>query len=193
MKVKADLKEAKDAMARLGRLTPELEKSLDSWKNESVRELKVRARDMRKVDWRKAGGAGGLASSIGGKRERTGRGISVVVGSGVFAPEVPYALIQERGGTVRPKRAQWLAIPFRNVKGFPREYRDTFFAKSKKGNLILFQKQGKGGKKPLFSMKKEVTIPASKWFSSTMEKQRQKLETILNERVILENLGVKTS
>jgi len=130
-----------------------------------------------------------LAKSIGGKKSRTAAGLNVVVGSGVFAPEVPYALIQELGGTVTPKRRDWLAIPFRGVKGFPREYQNTFFAKSKRGNLILFQKRGKD-KEPLFAMKKEAKIPASKWFSSVMDKQKEKLATMLSENNILARLGV---
>ena len=187
MKVKADLKEAKDAMARLGRLTPELEKQLDNWKNESVRELKYQARGMRKTVWRKTGA---LAKSIGGKKIRNTSGINIIVGSGVFAPEVPYALLQEDGGTITPKKRDWLAIPFRGVKGFPREYRDTFFAFSKNKNLILFQKLGKHGKRPLFALKKEVNIPASKWFSSVMDKQKEKLAVMLSENNILARLGV---
>jgi len=190
MRIKADFKEAKAEMEKLSRLTPELERRLDNWKNESVRELKQRAKAMRKVEWRKTGK---LATSISGKRTRTAKGIQVIVGSGVFSPEVPYSVIQEKGGTVRPKRAKFLAVPFEGVKGFPREYHDTFFAKSKRGNLILFQKHGRGGMQPLFSMKKQVKVPASKWFSSTMEKQRQKLEAMLGEKVILNNLGVKSS
>ena len=78
----------------------------------------------------------------------------------------PYAKIQEYGGTIRPKNAQWLAIPLDAAKtgagvarGGPRDYQNTFFATSKKGNLILFQKDAGGGIIPLFVMKKEVTIP----------------------------------
>lgn len=186
MRIKADFSEAKKEMAALSKLSPELEKQLDNWKNESVRELKYQARRMNKADWRKTGN---LARSIGGKKGRTATGLNVVVGSGVFAPEVPYALIQELGGTVTPKRRDWLAIPFRGIKGFPREYQDTFFAHSKRGNLILFQKQGKG-KKPLFAMKKEAKVPASRWFSSVIGKQREKLAAMLSENNILARLGV---
>jgi hypothetical protein len=186
MKIRADFSEAKKDIEALSKLSPELEKELDNWKNESVRELKYQARRMNKADWRKTGA---LAKSIGGKKSRTAAGLNVVVGSGVFAPEVPYALIQELGGTVTPKRRDWLAIPFRGVKGFPREYQDTFFAKSKRGNLILFQKRGKD-KEPLFAMKKEAKIPASKWFSSVMDKQKEKLAAMLSENNILARLGV---
>lgn len=97
------------------------------------------------------------------------------------------AKIQEYGGTVRPVNAAWLAIPLDAAKtaagvarGGPRDFKNTFFATSKNGNLILFQRLGKdkagrqkrrtfqrtpGGAKekseivPLFAMKKEVTIP----------------------------------
>ncbi len=186
MRIRADFSEAKKDIEALSKLSPELEKELDNWKNESVRELKYQARSMRKTVWRKTGA---LAKSIGGKKIRNTSGINIVVGSGVFAPEVPYALIQELGGTVTPKRRDWLAIPFRGIKGFPREYQDTFFAHSKRGNLILFQKQGKD-KKPLFAMKKEVKVPASRWFSSVIGKQKEKLAAMLSENNILARLGV---
>ena len=187
MKIRADFSEAKKDIEALSKLSPELEKQLDNWKNESVRELKYQARGMRKTVWRKTGA---LAKSIGGKKIRNTSGINIIVGSGVFAPEVPYALLQEDGGTITPKKRDWLAIPFRGVKGFPREYRDTFFAFSKNKNLILFQKLGKHGKRPLFALKKEVNIPASKWFSSVMDKQKEKLAALLSENNILARLGV---
>ncbi len=78
-----------------------------------------------------------------------------------------YASIQEFGGTIRAKRAQYLTIPLpaamdhRGIMLLPkaRDYPNTFIAKSRKGNLIIFQK--KPGRKliPLFVLKKEVVIP----------------------------------
>jgi len=51
MRIKADFSEAKKDIEALSRLSPDLEKELDNWKNESVRELKYRARRMNKADW----------------------------------------------------------------------------------------------------------------------------------------------
>ena len=187
MRIKADFSEAKKDIAALSKLDSDFQKRMEEWKNESVRQLKFRARGMRKSYWRKSGH---LALSTNGRVLRTPTGLRIILGSGVFAPEVPYALLQEDGGTITPKKRDWLAIPFRGVKGFPREYRDTFFAFSKNKNLILFQKLGKHGKRPLFALKKEVNIPASKWFSSVMDKQKEKLAALLSENNILARLGV---
>lgn len=186
MRIKADFSEAKKDIAALSKLDSDFQKRMEEWKNESVRQLKFRARGMRKSYWRKSGH---LALSTNGRVLRTPTGLRIILGSGVFAPEVPYAVIQEEGGTVTPKRRQWLAIPFEGVKGFPREYNDTFFAMSKRGNLIMFQKRGKD-KEPLFAMKKQAKIPASKWFSSVMDKQKEKLAIMLSENNILARLGV---
>lgn len=97
------------------------------------------------------------------------------------------ARIQEKGGVVRPVNSKYLAIPIGGAvtpagvaKGSPRDFKDTIVARSKAGNLIIFQKLGKtkSGKQrtrrfvragsdtaerssviPLFLLKKEVTIP----------------------------------
>jgi hypothetical protein len=186
MRIRADFSEAKKDIAALSKLDSDFQKRMEEWKNESVRQLKFRARGMRKSYWRKSGH---LALSTNGRVLRTPTGLRIILGSGVFAPEVPYAVLQEEGGTIRPKRAKWLAIPFRGVKGFPREYNDTFFARSKRGNLIMFQKRGKD-KEPLFAMKKEVKVQASRWFSSVIGKQKEKLAAMLSENNILARLGV---
>lgn len=100
----------------------------------------------------------------------------------------PYAKIQEYGGTIVPKKAQWLAIPLDAVKtkggvarGGPRDYQNTFFAKSKKGNLILFQKDSSGGIIPLFVMKKEVTIPPRLGMRTLWNEMKQERNDLLHD------------
>ena len=74
------------------------------------------------------------------------------------------------GGTVTPKGHPYLAIPImengaerRTAK--PRQYENTFVAKSRNGNLIIFQTVAKASKgkpakiRPLFVLKTSVTIP----------------------------------
>ncbi len=99
----------------------------------------------------------------------------------------PYAKIHEHGGTVRPKRAKYLAIPLAaaktkggDVRGGPRAFTNTFFAKSKAGNLILFQNQGKGKKPlPLFVMKREVNLkPRLGFFEEWTANQKKRVEDI---------------
>ena len=60
------------------------------------------------------------------------------------------AAVHEHGATIRPRRAKYLAIPLPaalSSRGTllrrPRKWKNTFVAKSRKGNLIIFQKRGK--------------------------------------------------
>jgi hypothetical protein len=81
---------------------------------------------------------------------------------------------------ITPKRGKFLAIPMQEAmngqgvaKGAPRDesiYGQTFVAKSKAGNLVIFGKllyvkgkksgQAKGDLKPLFVLKSSVDVPA---------------------------------
>lgn len=82
------------------------------------------------------------------------------------------------GGTIRPKRAKALAIPWDDsVKRSPRDYKNTFIAKG-----IIFQKTGKGEKdiKPLFILRKSVKIPARPFLMFTPD-DRGKLKARLTK------------
>jgi phage gpG-like protein len=104
-------------------------------------------------------------------------GQSVIVGN-----VKKYTALQNFGGTVTAKAGKFLAIPLPGLSVSERRIgtsafrgKDTFFAKSRKGNLILFENLGTKGKgknktsniRPLFVMKESVTIkprPFMKWF-----------------------------
>lgn len=74
--------------------------------------------------------------------------------------------------TIRPKKANgWLTIPLRGAltksgrasqgRASARNFKDTFFLKSKKGNLLIVQRKGKGKAAkiiPLFVLKKSVDL-----------------------------------
>lgn len=74
--------------------------------------------------------------------------------------------VHEKGATIRPKRAQYLTIPLpaaMDSRGVPlrkraRDWDNTFVARSRKGNLLIFRKEGRGIV-PLYVLKKEVRIP----------------------------------
>ncbi len=76
------------------------------------------------------------------------------------------ARVQEFGATITPKRAKYLTIPLPaalDSRGVPlkksaRDWQNTFVARSKAGNLIIFQKRG-AGIMPLYVLKTSVTIP----------------------------------
>jgi hypothetical protein len=72
-----------------------------------------------------------------------------------------------RSTSIRPKRARYLTVPLEAAKtgagvarGRARDFEDTFVARSRAGNLIIFQRQGDGTIAPLFLLLPEVTIPA---------------------------------
>lgn len=74
--------------------------------------------------------------------------------------------VHETGVTITAKRSQYLTIPLRAAldgRGVPlrssaREWQNTFVARSKAGNLIIFQKDGKNVT-PLYLLKSSVYIP----------------------------------
>lgn len=85
----------------------------------------------------------------------------------------------ERARTIRAKRSKYLTIPLPaalNADGTPkytsaRQWQDTFVNKSKKGNLIIFQKRGRQAV-PLYVLKKSVRIPARLGLRKELSKQR---------------------
>lgn len=76
------------------------------------------------------------------------------------------ARVQEFGATITPKRASFLTVPLPaalDSNGCPlkksaREWSNTFVAKTKKGNLVIFQRRG-SMIVPLYVLKTSVTIP----------------------------------
>jgi hypothetical protein len=76
-----------------------------------------------------------------------------------------YLRTHEHGATIRPKKAKYLAIPLPealNADGTPklaspRQWKNTFVARSKNGNLLIFQRRGRHIV-PLYVLKREVKI-----------------------------------
>lgn len=87
------------------------------------------------------------------------------------------AAVHERGATIFPKKAKYLTVPLpaaldsRGVALKPRarDWMNTFVLRSKKGNLLIVQKQPGGGLKPLYVLKKSVTIPKRLGFQEAFE------------------------
>lgn len=129
--------------------------------------------------------SGHLRRSISG-RTFGGKIVKAIIGSGIFGRRpVKYARIQEKGGTIRPKKAKYLTVPFPGIKGRAANYPNTFVLKSKAGNLLIVQRQGKSGFKPLFSLKSKVTIPASHFLSESIDQMRPDLRRSLKPEAIL--------
>jgi phage gpG-like protein len=69
---------------------------------------------------------------------------------------IPYARIHHEGGIIRPRNAQYLAIPLTKEAAArkPREFTNTFIAKG-----IIFRKRENGEPEALYALKKSVTMP----------------------------------
>jgi hypothetical protein len=86
------------------------------------------------------------------------------------------AAMQEFGATITPKTAKYLTVPLPaalDSKGLPRkksarEWDNTFVARSKAGNLIIFQRDG-AKIVPLFVLKTSVTIPPRLGMRKTLD------------------------
>jgi len=105
----------------------------------------------------------------------------------VFSAGVPYARDQEYGATIRPRRKKWLTIPLPDAKtakgvarGSARSFKDTFFRRSRKGNLLLSQRLASGELRNLFVLKKRVRVPGRLGFRKVW---RDEAEPFLLKRV----------
>lgn len=115
--------------------------------------------------------------------QRTERGVTAQIGYLNASPEVlAYAHVHEgwpegRSQTViRPRNAQYLTIPLHaaNIGSGARaprarDFPNTFVARSQRGNLLIFQRQGQTIV-PLFVLKTEVIIPARPALRPTLER-----------------------
>lgn len=120
---------------------------------------------------------------------RTGRGIRAIRESikvrdvnklkdvrGSIRVKFPLS-VHEHGATIRPRSAEYLTIPLpaaMDGRGVPRrrsarEWRDTFVARSRRGNLLIFQRRGTEIV-PLYLLRREVQLPARLGFQETADK-----------------------
>lgn len=140
----------------------------------SGQKLKVRTGNLRRS----------LQESRAKKVERRGDNVIGTVGT-----NMEYAAIHEYGGTIRPKKSKYLAVPLKAAltakgvaRGGPRDFKDTFFAMSKKGNLIMFGKS-MGKIIPLFAMKKEIKIPKSPFMKPSLEEKTSDIIKFFSEDI----------
>ncbi len=116
--------------------------------------------------------------------KRSGRGVNNLKGEVKTVGDdvtgsifVPFPLSVHEDGALIRKKGKMLAIPLsdaldsrgRPLKRGPRAWRDTFVARSKKGNLLIFQKRGREIV-PLYVLKDQVRIPRRLGMGVTMDK-----------------------
>ena len=118
--------------------------------------------------------SGALVNSIVASVHVSGETFTTV--QGTIGSDVPYAKIQEEGGTISARNVTYLTIPLKaalNADGTPihdraRDWPNTFVARSKAGNLIIFQKT-LGKIVPLYVLRTSVVIPARLGLRTTLE------------------------
>jgi phage gpG-like protein len=135
---------------------------------------------------------GRLANSIHGITYRNENRDEVgVVGSGVgIGARVKYADIHITGGVIKAKAGRWLTIPLPpaltpagNLRGNAfgaRDFKNTFFYRSRKGNLLLARRSGNRIEN-LFVLKKSVKIPKRDYVTATMDKLATKQTAIFQK------------
>ena len=109
--------------------------------------------------------SGALVAAILGSVRVDGSTFATLQGQ-IGAPGIPYAKIQETGGTIKAKSGKFLCIPLPAaldsnglpLQSSPRDWPNTFCAQSKAGNLLIFQRRGTSIV-PLYVLKTSVTIP----------------------------------
>ena len=105
-------------------------------------------------------GRADIAGSGGKFGPRWPRGLSskVTEGGGSIRVEmlhdIPYFMVHQKGATIKGRPLLWIPLP-----GVDPSERGDFFARSRKGNLLLFKKVGKRDILPLRVAKKSVQIP----------------------------------
>lgn len=110
-----------------------------------------------------------------------------ILGAGIAGRKAPkYAKILETGKpTIKPKKAKMLTIPLPGVKGVAANYPDAFIITSKKGNVLIVERKGEKGLRPLFVLKKEVKIPAKHWLSQSIKEMKPELIRSLKPKEIV--------
>jgi hypothetical protein len=85
----------------------------------------------------------------------------------------------EEGGTIQARKSKYLTIPLPaalDAQGMPlkrraRDWKHTFVARSKRGNLLIFQKMPSGDILPLYVLKTSVRIPKRLGMEKAIDQQ----------------------
>lgn len=118
--------------------------------------------------------------------KKQGEEMLILIGTGVHVgrKEVVYAQIQEEGGTVKPRGHPFLTIPFPGVQGTASQYPHAFLATTSGGQWLLAEPKGKTGIRPLFLLRRSVTLPARRWFSRPIAERQAALEAMTSESAV---------
>lgn len=181
MNIKSDFTGAMSKTLAVARIPQATRLQVERWGSETVKMMKLRVKDMKKS----GAGTGHLWRNINfmveGSQE-TWRAL-LGTGTGVGAMDnVKYASVQDKGAIIRAKK-KYLTIPFPGVKGRASNY-DCFPLKTPSGAMILFKAtHNKAGTKttltPLFLLRRQVTVPGTGWFSTTLAIRKPALDAMM--------------
>lgn len=124
-------------------------------------------------------------------RRRGPRAVEATIGITTLDPP---GFIHEYGGTIRPRRRQWLTVPLPAALTAAGVLRDTaaelrragaptFVFRSRRGNLLIARRISDERIEPLFVLKRQVQMPARQWASKAVTATLPKLGPFL-ERAI---------
>lgn len=128
----------------------------------------------------KVGATGLLAKAIG--QRVVVKGNKVIASLTVDLKKAPYGRIHYLGGIIKPKNVKYLTIPFPGIKGFAREYTNTFVIKGKKNKKNLIMGTSEGGKfKALFTLTKQVKIPKRDYLTPALKRNFPKMKRMIKK------------
>lgn len=192
IELKIDRKQLREILDKINRLKPEERNSI-------IYKWMLNATNLveRKLKLNLAGQilnvrSGKLRQSIGSRVFANETGITGLVGSGVrTGKRMVYANIHETGGMISATKSKYLTIPLDAAKtaaGAPRkakarDWPNTFILRTKGGELLIVQKNGKKGIIPLYILKKSVNIPKRRYLSRTLEQMQNRILTLLGSYI----------
>lgn len=150
------------------RSTPDLIKSM----RETLNKINIEVRAQNSQSWN-----GSVFNPSDKLQRRSGKGLRSILDSIRVLPAfrlndldgrigTGLMTIHETGGTITAKRAKFLTIPLpaaMDAQGVPlkrraRDWDNTFVARSRAGNLIIFQRRTGGRITPLYLLKRSIKI-----------------------------------
>lgn len=138
--------------------------------------------------------SGRLRASITSSVEQAAGNFAIVLRAGTEGGTVPYARIHEEGGTIRPKKAQFLKIPVGPAltgAGVPRlpARRGAGGRSQKAQSALRFAPTAKGGVliapdgQVWYVLRRQVTIPARPYLAPALRAVEPQLQTGLDRLV----------
>lgn len=186
MQFEVDAIEARNKLAGLSGIGRAYRYILTRWSSLAIRHIKESIRG-RLLNTRTAHLSRNVGFKISGNENRP----QAVLGTGIPpAQSVVYAQIQEKGGTIKPRNRKYLTVPLPGIKGVAANFPDSFILKSKTGKLLIVERDGKGGLRPLFALKTQVQLPAREWFSTPLAEMSDLLQTMVSPPEALRMIGV---